>query len=126
MCVLCIVKEAIEIHLNKNFNRERWLYTEPHLVTCNQHISEQKSRTEQNSYLTPPIKSLVSPLAIMGRYFMKLTDFGGSQFPDDLDRDGFQNVDLHTVQPSVAAACLIIYYCNLFVFNFRWKTLWNI
>jgi len=57
---------------------------------------------------------------------MKLTDFGGSQFPDDLDRDGFQNVDLHTVQPSVAAACLIIYYCNLFVFNFRWKTLWNI
>ena len=41
---------------------------------------------------------------------MKLADFGGSQFPDDLDGDGFQNADLHAVQPSAAAACLIIYY----------------
>lgn len=41
---------------------------------------------------------------------MKPIDFGGGQFLNDLDRDGFQNVDLHTVQPSDAAACLIIYY----------------
>jgi hypothetical protein len=57
---------------------------------------------------------------------MKLTYFGDSQFPDDLDRDSFQNVDLHAVQPSDAASFLIIYYWNLFVFNFSWKTLWNI
>jgi hypothetical protein len=41
---------------------------------------------------------------------MTLTGFGGSQFPDGLDRDGFQNVDLHAVQPPDAAACLVIYY----------------
>lgn len=110
MCVLSIVKEAIEIHLNKNFNRERWLCTLPQLVTFNKHVNEHKSRTEQNSYFTLPINSPVWPPAIMGRYFMKLTDFGGSQFPDDLDRDGFQNVDLHALRLSDAAACLIIYY----------------
>jgi hypothetical protein len=57
---------------------------------------------------------------------MTLTDFGGSQFPGDLDGDGFQNIDLHAVQPSDVAACLIIYYQNLFVFNFSWKTLCNV
>jgi len=110
MCVLFIVKEAIEIHLNKNFNKERWLYTEPQLVTYNKHINEHKSRTEQNSYFTLPINSLVLPPAIMGRYFMKMTAFGGSRFPDDLDRGGFQNVDLHALQLSDAAACLMICY----------------
>jgi hypothetical protein len=44
----------------------------------------------------------------MGRYIVTLTDFGGSQFPDGLDRDGFQNVYLHAVQPPDAAACLLL------------------
>jgi hypothetical protein len=42
---------------------------------------------------------IVSPQAILGRYITTQTDFGRSQFPDDEDRNGPQNVGLLAIQP---------------------------
>ena len=58
------------------------------LVTCNQHVTESKSRTDQSRYLTLPTNPLVSPLAMMDRYLIKQTDFGVSLLSDDKGRDG--------------------------------------
>ena len=41
---------------------------------------------------------------------MTQTDFGGSQFPDDEDRNGPQNVGLLAIQPSDVAASPRIFY----------------
>jgi hypothetical protein len=38
------------------------------------------------------------------------TDFGGSQFPGDEDRDGPRNVDLFNIQPPAVAASQRIFY----------------
>jgi len=51
-----LVKEAIEIHLNKNnLNRNVGLILSYRLVTYNQNVNEHKSRTEQSGYVTVPI-----------------------------------------------------------------------
>jgi hypothetical protein len=83
---------------------------QPGLVTYNQHVNECKSRTKQSRYLTLPTNQLDSPQAILGRYIMTQTDFGGSQFPDDEDRNGPQNLGLLAIQPSDVASSLRIFY----------------
>jgi len=63
------------------------------LVTHNQHVTESKSRTDQSRYLTQPTNPLVSSPALIGRYIIKWTDFGGSHVSDDKDRDGPWNIE---------------------------------
>jgi len=75
-----------------------------------QHVNERKSRTEEIMYLTPLTNPLASPTAITGRYIKKLTYFGGTQLPDDEDRDGSQHIGLLTIQPPDAAASSRIFY----------------
>jgi hypothetical protein len=58
---------------------------EPGLVTYNQCVNECKSRIKHSRYLTTPNKPLVSPQATLGSYIK--TDFKGSQFPHDEDRN---------------------------------------
>jgi hypothetical protein len=41
---------------------------------------------------------------------MSQNDFGGSQFPDDVDRDGPGNAGLLAIQPTDPAASLRIFY----------------
>ena len=77
----------------------------------NQHVNERKSRTDQSRYLTPLNNPLASPTAITGRYYITTpTNFGGTQFPDDEDRDGSQHVCLLTIHPPDAAASPRILY----------------
>jgi len=67
--------------------------------------------------LTLPTNPLVSPQAILGRYVIAQTDFGGSQFHDDEDRNGPQNIGLLAIQsPDVAASPRIFYWIFLFIF----------
>jgi len=50
-----LVKEAIEIHLNKNnLNRNGGFILSHRLVTYNLNVNEHESRTEQSGYLTLP------------------------------------------------------------------------
>jgi len=47
-----LVKETIELYLNKNNIKRRWLYTEPGLVTYYQH-SMKFSRAESSVLVLP-------------------------------------------------------------------------
>jgi hypothetical protein len=70
----------------------------------NQNVNERKHRTDQSRYLTPLTNSLASSTAITGSYITTPMNFGGTQFPDDEDRDGSQHDGLLTIQPPNAAA----------------------
>jgi hypothetical protein len=76
----------------------------------NQHVNERKSRTDQSRYLTPLTNPRASPSAITGSYITAPVNFGGTQFPDDEDRDCSQHVGLPTIQPPNAAASPRLFY----------------
>ena len=100
-----LVKEATEIHLNKNnFNRDsRFILSQVWSPIINM-LMKSNMRIEQSMYLTPPTNHRVSPPATMGRYIMMQTDVRGSQFPDGEDRDGPSNVCYLTIHPPDTAA----------------------
>jgi len=90
---------------------------EPCLITYNYHVNECKGRIKQSRYLTLPTNPLVSPQAILGRYIMTQTDFGGSQFPDDEDRYDPQNIGLLAIQPpDVATSPRIFFWMYVLIF----------
>jgi hypothetical protein len=53
---------------------------EPCLVSCNYHIHERQSKTEQGKYLTSHANRAVSQPVIKSRNIMQRTEFGCSQF----------------------------------------------
>jgi hypothetical protein len=57
--------------------------------------------TRAGNGLHPP--NLISSPPIMGRYIMKRTNARDSQFPNDGDRNGPQNISVLTAQPSDTA-----------------------
>lgn len=69
-------------------------------------------QTRTGNGLYPP--NLTSSPAIMGRYIMKRTNARDSQFPDDEDRDGPQNISVLTSQPSDTAPIHRKFYKRIF------------
>jgi len=85
----CLVREATEIHLHKNnFNRDCGFMMCQAWSPITNMLMKAKGRTGQSRYLNLPTNPLVSPPAITCRYITRQVDFGSSQFPGDMDRDG--------------------------------------
>ena len=97
--------------LNKNnFNNDRGFMlcqAWSHIINM---LLNVKAWPEQSRYLTLPTNPLVSLPAMLGRYIIKQTDFGGDQLPDDKDRDGPWNGGLFIIQPPDSAASLRTFY----------------
>jgi hypothetical protein len=69
-------------------------------------------QTKAGNGLHPP--NLISSPPIRGGYIMKRTNARDSQFPDDEDRNGHQNISLRTAQPSDTAPIHRKFYKRIF------------
>jgi len=111
----CIVKEAIEIHLNKNhFNTDgSFMFSQAWSPLTNMLLNSKHDQAVQ-------VFKTCSPTLLsrhqqqdkgLGRYIMIWTYFW-DKFPNDKDRDCPQNVHLLTTQPPNVVASPRIFYCT--------------
>jgi hypothetical protein len=92
-----LVKEAIEVSLNKNtFIRDDGLIVSQARPLTTARVMKVKAGSSRAC-------TLLRPPTLSSRYIMTWADLGGSQFPDDGDRDSLQNVGLLAIQPPDAA-----------------------
>lgn len=92
-----LVKEAIEIGMNKNnfIRDEGFILSQAKPLTTDRVMKVKAGPSRAGTLLHPP--------TLLSSYFMTWADLGGSQFPDDGDRDGLRKVGLRAIQPPYAA-----------------------
>ena len=110
----CLVKKAIEIHLNKNnFNidgsfmlSQAWSPLTSMLLNGNHDQAQHVLNTAHQPFVSPPVTRQES-----GHVYHDLNRLL-RQFLDDKDRDGSRNIHLLAIQPSNVAASPRIFYCT--------------